>query len=80
MENDLVTLLGIVLGIFPGWWLTGQVLTSCESDTMVFASTVKPTSILIACVATYAFSVLITWLLTRKVKSIDMVEALKSVE
>lgn len=80
VENDLVTLLGIVLGIFPGWWLTGQVLTSCESDTMVFASTVKPTSILIACVATYAFSVLITWLLTRKVKSIDMVEALKSVE
>ncbi len=80
VENDLMTLLGIVLGIGPGCWLTGQVLTSCESDSMVFASTVKPQSIAIACVVTYVFSLLITWLLTRKVKKIDMVEALKSVE
>lgn len=80
VENDLMTLLGIGLGIFPGWWLTGMVFTSCENDTMVFASTVKPQSFLIACVVTYAFSLFVTWLLTRKVKKIDMVEALKSVE
>lgn len=80
VENDLMTLLGIALGIFPGWWLTGMVFASCENDTMVFSSTVKPQSFLIACVVTYAFSLFVTWLLTRKVKKIDMVEALKSVE
>lgn len=47
---------------------------------MVFASTVEWPSIVIACVVTFAFSYLITRLLTRKVKTIDMVEALKSVE
>lgn len=79
-ENNLITILGILLGIGPGWWLTGTVMNSCESDTMVFAFTVKPLSVVIACVVTYVFSLMITWLLTRKVKTIDMVEALKSVE
>lgn len=79
-ENNLVTGLGVLLGIAPGWWLTGMVLKSCESDSMVFASTVEWPSIVIACVVTFAFSYLITRLLTRKVKTIDMVEALKSVE
>ena len=77
-ENNLVTGLGVLLGIAPGWWLTGMVLKSCESDSMVFASTVEWPSIVIACVVTFAFSYLITRLLTRKVKT--MVEALKSVE
>ena len=40
----------------------------------------KLPSYVIACVVTYLFSWLITKLLTRKVKTIDMVEALKSVE
>ena len=79
-ENNLLTLIGIALSLWPGWWLTGAVMRSCESDTMIFASTVKPVSFIIACVVTYVFSWMITHLLTRKVKNIDMVEALKSVE
>ena len=72
--------LGVLLGILPGWWLTGVVFRSCETDTMVFASTVSAASVLLACAATFLFSCLITALLTRKVRTIDMVEALKSVE
>jgi len=79
-ENNLITLIGIALGIWPGWWLTGAVMRSCESDSMVFASTVNWDSYLIACVVTYVFSWLISRLLTTKVKKVDMVEALKSVE
>lgn len=79
-ENALISGLGVLLGILPGWWLTGVVFRSCETDTMVFASTVSGLSVLLACVATFAFSCLITGLLTRKVRGIDMVEALKSVE
>jgi len=37
-------------------------------------------SIVIACLVTFFFSIFIQLLLTRKVQSIDMVEALKSVE
>ena len=79
-ESALVSGLGVLLGILPGWWLTGVVFRSCETDTMVFISTVQPPSVLLACAVTFAFSCLITGLLTRKVRSIDMVEALKSVE
>ena len=79
-ENNLLTLIGIVLSLWPGWWLTGAVMSSCESDSMVFASTVEIQSFVIACVVTYVFSWMITHLLTRKVKNIDMVEALKSVD
>ena len=79
-ENNIVTILGVLLGILPGYWLTDVVLKSCESSEMVFESTVGLPSILIACVVTYVFSALIQRLLTRKVKGIDMVEALKSVE
>jgi len=79
-ENNLLTLIGIVLGLFPGWWLTGAVMRSCESDSMVFASTVEPASFAVACVVTYVFSWMITRFLSRKVRYVDMVEALKSVE
>ena len=85
-ENALVSGLGVLMGILPGWWLTGVVFRSCETDTMVFISTVTPTSVLLACackmgaIMAFAFSCLITGLLTRKVRTIDMVEALKSVE
>lgn len=79
-ENSLMTGLGVLLGIGPGRWLIDAVLSSCESDNMVFVSSVKLQSVLIACVGTFAFSWLVTRFLTRKVRGIDMVEALKSVE
>ena len=79
-ENAVVSGFGVLLGILPGWWLTGVVFRSCETDTMVFISTVRLPSVLLACAVTFAFSCLIAGLLTRKVRTIDMVEALKSVE
>lgn len=79
-ENNLMTLLGVLLGIGPGWWLVGMVFRSCERDNMVFVYTVKGVSVLVACAATCAFSYLVSWFLARKVRAIDMVEALKSVE
>ena len=79
-ENNLITLAGLALGVWPGRQLTELVLQSCESDTMAFASTVNLPSYLIAIVVTYLFSWMITRLLSSKVKNVDMVEALKSVE
>lgn len=79
-ENDLTAILGVLLGMAPGVLLTSVVLRSAESETMVYASFVRWQSIVIASLITFAFSWLIEWLLTRKVRRIDMVEALKSVE
>ena len=79
-ESGLTALIGVCLGIPPGIALVGIILKTCEFDNMVFASYVSIKSVLLASVITFVFAVLIEWLLTRKVRSIDMVEALKSVE
>lgn len=79
-ENNYTTLLGLVIGIPPGIWLTDIILKMCEYDSMVFVSNVTWPSIAAACAITYVFSFMIESLLIRKVRSIDMVEALKSVE
>jgi len=79
-ENQLVAFLGTVLGIYPGILLTGAVMQSCQPDGMVNSGYVGIKSILIASVVTFAFSYLIQRFLTRKVKTLDMVASLKSVE
>ena len=79
-ENALVALLGVALGVWPGILLTDIVLHSCEPESAFYPGAPTLQSIVIACVVTYCFSGLIQRLLARKVRTIDMVEALKSVE
>ena len=79
-ESALTALLGVSIGIPPGIALVGIILKTCEFDNMVFVSYVSIRSVLLASVITFVFAVCIEWLLTRKVRGIDMVEALKSVE
>jgi len=79
-ENVLITIIGIAMSIWPGKGLTGLVLKVCASESVTYPSRPAVESILIACVITFCFSLFIQLFLTRKVRSIDMVEALKSVE
>ena len=79
-ENRMVTLSGVLLGIWPGIMLVDVILHSCEPESGYYPGSPALQSIVIACVVTYCFSELIQRLLTRKVQKIDMVEALKSVE
>ena len=69
-----------MLSVYPGILLTAIILHMCEYDSMVFVPTYYPLTIAKACVISLAFAWLIERLLTVKVKTIDMVEALKSVE
>ncbi|HEY8500044.1 MAG TPA: FtsX-like permease family protein [Clostridia bacterium] len=79
-ENVLISCIGILLGILPGFWLTKVVISVSEQDDMLFTPVVSVISLMIACGLTLIFSLLIQFFLARKVKSIDMVESLKSVE
>ena len=79
-ENNLITAVGAALGIGPGIWLTQVVLTSVRAENNVFIAHVSLETIALATAITCLFSILIERLLTRKVRAIDMVEALKSVE
>ncbi len=79
-ESNLTAILGVLLGIVPGVMLVDIILKTCEFESMVFVSHVSFRSIWMASVITFAFTLFVEWLLTRKVRGIDMVEALKSVE
>lgn len=79
-ENNLITLIGAALGIGPGVLLTQAVLATVQTENYRFMADIPFTSILFATVITCLFSVFIEWMLTRKVRTINMVEALKSVE
>ncbi len=79
-ENVIVTLTGILAGIYPGLCLSQMVMAASEPEDMIFVSVVDPISIIAACMITFIFSLLIQRLLTGKVRSIVMVEALKSVD
>ena len=79
-ENTIISVLGVLAGIGPGYLLTDIVMHACEPETGFYPGVPTVKSVFIACIVTYFFSQLIQRLLTRKVRSIDMVEALKSVE
>ena len=79
-ENLIISVLGVLGGIFPGYLLTDVVMHSCEPESGFYPGIPTVQSVIIACVVTFFFSIFIQLLLTRKVRKIDMVEALKSVE
>jgi putative ABC transport system permease protein len=79
-ENLIITVLAIALSIVPGMEFTHMILSLVESESMRYAVMVTAKSIILSSVITFCFSIFIQLLLTRQVRGIDMVEALKSVE
>ena len=79
-ENLIITILAIALSIIPGMEFTNMILSMVESESMRYAVMVTTQSIITSSVITFCFSIFIQLLLTRQVRAIDMVEALKSVE
>lgn len=79
-EQEVISVLATLMSIWPGMLLTRVILMMCEYDSMVFVPAFTIESILRACLISVIFAWMIQRFLTRKVKTIDMVEALKSVE
>ncbi len=79
-ENYLITAIGIVFGLGLGALLHSFVITTCEIDIMMFVKRAAPISCLYAAAMTAVFSVLVNATMRRKIRSIDMVESLKSIE
>ena len=79
-ENIILTTLGMLLGILPGYQLTFTVMRVCESEMTRYTAWPEIATVAVCCGISFGFSLLIQLLLTRNVKKIDMVEALKSVE
>lgn len=79
-ENILLTLIGTVVGVILGTILHRFIITTVEIDTVMFARTIKGVSFLYSALLTCAFSVFVNGVMYFKLKKINMVESLKSVE
>lgn len=79
-ENILLTLLGSMAGIFLGIVLHRFVILTAEVDMLMFGRQMKTASYLYSALLTWAFSGFVNFVMYFKLKKIDMVESLKSVE
>lgn len=79
-ENVILTVFGVALGMVLGKLLHQWLILTVEIDLLMFGRTVAPTSYLWAVVLTTVFSLLVNLGAHRKLKKLDMVESLKTVE
>ena len=79
-ENIILTIIGSVFGIFIGFLLHRFVIVTAEIDLMMFGREIKPISYLYSAALTFAFSFIVNAVMSFRLKKIDMVESLKSVE
>ena len=79
-ETALLTLIGCALGLGLGVILTQFVIQTVEVDMVMFGRTIEPMSFLWSILFTLVFSVIVNLVMNRKLKKIDMVESLKSVD
>mgnify|MGYP005776058921 CR=1 FL=1 len=79
-ENILLTLLGVAAGAVLGTFLHQYVITTVEVDAVMFGRNIRPLSFLYSALITCGFSAIVNIVMHFKLKEIDMVESLKSVE
>lgn len=79
-ENTIFTCIGIVLGIPMGIGLHSSMLSQSSTQDMTFKPFINIITFLYAAGLTFIFSIFVNMLLGKKLKQIDMLGALKSVE
>lgn len=79
-ENVLLTLIGILIGIVLGIFLHKFVIQTVEVEMLMFGQTIHPISYVLSALLTILFSVLVNVSMFYKLRKIDMIESLKSVE
>lgn len=79
-ENIILTLFGTLLGLLLGILLHKYVISTMEIDSMMFGQQVHGISFLWSVLLTFAFSGIVNWFMHYKLKKVNMVESLKSIE
>ena len=79
-ENILLTIIGSVVGMVLGNLLHRYIILTVEVEEAMFGRQIHWQSYLYSFLFTVAFSLFVNWVMFYKLKKIDMVESLKSVE
>ena len=79
-ENILLTLIGAAIGLIFGKYLHSFIITTVETDVIMFVRHAAWQSYALAFFLTLAFSLAVNAMMFFSVRRIDMIESLKSVE
>ena len=79
-ENVLLTLFGIVLGLVLGFFLHLFVMYTIATEMVMFGAEMHVLSYVFSVLLTAVFAVLVNFIMYFRLKKVDMVESLKSVE
>ncbi len=79
-ENIILTIIGAAFGVLFGIVLHRFVILTVEIDMVMFGRNIDPSSYLYSILLTIFFSAFVNFVMYFKLKKIDMVESLKSVE
>lgn len=79
-ENIILTVIGIIEGLISGIFIHRVVLYMAEVDILMFGRSISWLSFLYAAALAFTFSMFVSLVLHNKLKKVDMVESLKSVE
>lgn len=79
-ENIFLTIFGIILGLVLGRLLHAWMVVTVEVDLVMFGRAAPPYAYVLAAVLTAVFSVMVNIAAHFKLKKVDMVESLKTVE
>lgn len=79
-ENLCLTFFGTLLGLGFGKVLHRFIILTAETDIMMFAREIKPFSYGISVILTFIFSGIVNFFMHFRLKKVNMVESMKSVE
>ena len=78
-QNLWFTAIGFVLGLPVGYYILA-IMWESSGDSFYILPSISPVNFLITLVITFALSILVNLMFSRKIKRLDMVESLKGVE
>ena len=79
-ENIYLTLISMVIGVVLGKYLHRFIMLTVEIDECMFSRQINLSSYIYGAVLTIIFSLIVNFVMFYKLRKIDMVESLKSVE
>ena len=79
-QNNWIAIVSIILGIPLGYYLTDWLFKTAIEEHYDFGASIQTITYVIAAVGTFTVSYLVSKILARKVKNIDMVSSLKGNE
>lgn len=79
-ENIILTIFGTVIGIILGVGILGIIIEAAEVETIFLSKDINYINMIISSIMTICFTLITNFIMKGKIRKIDMIESLKSVE